>query len=142
VSPHPAVDLVDPFTGRVVDIDIEMVPVISSLWSLRIRTSSCCQGWPGEVPSAVICFAGVGRTDEWGLPRSRYRKGRQGATRLVVMLADVAPDDRWRAWRWDWDEFNQDSGVVLPNQDLPWLGTQLERLERAAAGQLELEEAS
>jgi hypothetical protein len=80
--------------------------------------------------------------DPWGLLRSRYRKGKQGATRVVIMLADVAPDDRWCAWRWDWDELNQDSGVVLPNEDLPWLAAQLERIERAAPGQLTLEEAS
>jgi hypothetical protein len=94
----------------------------------------------------VICFAAVGRMDPWGgvdpwAGRFRYRRGKQGATRLAVMLADVAPDDRWRAWRWDWDEFNRSSGVVLPNEDLPWLAAQLERIERAAAGQLTLEEA-
>jgi hypothetical protein len=30
---------------------------------------------------------------------------------------------------------------ALPNDDLPWLAAQLERVERAAAGQLTLEEA-
>lgn len=133
MSGHEALDLVDPFTGRTVGIDVEIVPVISGLWSLGIRTASCCQG--GVLP-AVICFAVVGRVDRWGQLRSRYRKGRQYATRLAVMLADVAPDDRWRTWRWNLDELNQASALVLPNEDLPWLTAQLERIGRAAAGQL------
>jgi hypothetical protein len=153
VSGHPALDLVDPFTGHVVEIDVEMVPIIEALWSLGIETSECCQGYPdGMIPGvpggfpAVICFAAVGRVDLWGRVdpwggRFRYRRGKQGATRLAVMLAEVAPDDRWGGWRWDWDEFNRSSGVVLPNEDLPWLAAQLERGERAKAGQLTLEEA-
>jgi hypothetical protein len=151
VSLHPEVDLVDPFTGHVVGIDEEMVPIIEALWSLGIETSECCQGFPRELippngSPAVICFAAVGRMDEWGRVdvwggRFRFRKSRQWAPRLAVILAGAAPDDRWRRWRWDVDDFNRSSGVVLPNEDLPWLAAQLGRVERAAAGQLTLEEA-
>jgi hypothetical protein len=146
MSPHPTLPLVDPFTGDTVAIDVEMVPAISALWSLGIETVECCQGYPagliGDGDSgipAVICFAVVGRTDCWGLLRGRFRKSGQWAPRLAVMLADVAPDDRWRTWRWDVDSLNASSGLVLPNEDLPWLVSQLERIERAATGQLELE---
>jgi hypothetical protein len=54
------------------------------------------------------------------------------------VLAAVAPDDRWRTWRWVLDDFNLSSALVLPNEDLPRLTAQLERIERAAAGQLTL----
>jgi hypothetical protein len=145
---HPNVELVDPFSGRTVEIDVEMVPVISVLWSLGMETSECCQGYPsGNIPGlpkgspAIICFAVVGCVDPWGWLCSRYRKGKQHATRLVVLLAEVAPDDRWRTWRWCWDQLNQGSGVLLPNEDLPWFAIQLERLERATAGQLTFDEA-
>jgi hypothetical protein len=165
---HKTVDLVDPFTGRTVAIDVQMVPIISALWALGMQTSGCCQGESAETAAqilevamrdpgfrekygdrvrdippeypAVVCFAGNGHLGWWGEPR-RYCKGKQHATRLVVMLADVAPDDRWRGWRWEWDNINWCSAVVLPNEDLLWLAAQLERLERAAAGQLTLEEA-
>jgi hypothetical protein len=74
-----------------------------------------------------------------GLPRSRYRKGKQHAIRLAMMLATVAPDERWRGWDWQLDELTHGSGLVLPNEDLPWLAAQLDRLERVADGQLTLE---
>jgi hypothetical protein len=126
-----------------VGIDVEMVPIIEALWSLGIETSECCQGFsreliPPDGSPAVICFAAVGQADTWS---GRFRKSRQWAPRLAVILAGVAPDDRWRGWRWDVDTFNRSSGVVFPNEDLPWLAAQLERIERAAAGQLTLEEA-
>ena len=165
--PHPALPLLDPFTGRTVSIDVEMVPVISSLWTLGMETLSCCQGesaettaqirevamqdpvfraehgarvdaiFPPDAYPAVICFAGVGR----GYFVGRFRKSRQHASRLAMMLHDVAPDDRWRAWRWNLDEGNWASAVVFPNEALPWLAAQLARLERVAGGQLTIEEA-
>jgi hypothetical protein len=165
MSPHPTLELVCPFTGRTVGIDVEMVPIISALWRLGMETTGCCQGesaetaarirdlamqdpaWrakhgdradaiiPPDAYPAVVCFAGNGHLGWWGEPR-RYSKGKQHATRLAVMLHEVAPDDRWRGWRWNIDGLNGDSAVVLPNEDLPWLAAQLERIERAAAGQL------
>jgi hypothetical protein len=145
---HLTADLVYPFTGRTVAIDLEMVPIVSALWRLGIQTHQCCQGYPaGLIPGvpdgvpAVICFDAVGRLGPWGLLRGRYRKGGQYATRLAVALADVAPDQRWRAWDWQVNEWEHGSGLLLPNEDLPWLAAQLERIERAAAGQLTFEEA-
>jgi hypothetical protein len=141
---HPTLPLVDPFRGCTVGIDEEMVPIIEALWSLGIETSECCQGFPRTlIPPdgypAVICFAAVGRADMWS---GQFRKTRQWAPRLAVILASVAPDDRWRGWRWNVDDFNRSSAVVLPNEDLPWLAAQLARIERAAAGQLAFEEVS
>jgi hypothetical protein len=146
MSGHSTVHLTDPFSGRTVDIDVEMAPIIAALWRLGIVTSQCCQGYPcgmlpgvpGGIP-AVICFPTVGRVDAWGLLWGhRYRKSGQWATRLAVLLADAAPDDRWRGWRWQLDEWNGGSGLVLPNEDLPWLAAQLDRIERFSAGQLPL----
>jgi hypothetical protein len=62
---HETLDLFDPFEGRTVAIDVQMVPIISALWRLGIETFQCCQGTPGEFP-AVICFEFVGRVDRWG----------------------------------------------------------------------------
>jgi hypothetical protein len=180
VSPHPTHVLVEPFTGCTVGIDVEMVPVISSLWRLGLETTQCCQGESAETTAqirevaredlgdradvvfpddnlhmvypAVVCFAVTGRLNQWGLLRvsGRLRKGRQHAVRLAIMLHDVAPAERWRSWRWeaDWEG----SAVVFPNEDIPWLTIQLERIKRRtalrrervareAAGQLTLEEA-
>lgn len=39
---HPTKPLTDP-GGEPVDIDVEMVPLVRALWSLGLRTSSCCQ---------------------------------------------------------------------------------------------------
>jgi hypothetical protein len=134
---HPTRPLVDPFTGRTVGIDVEMLPIISSLWALGIETLECCQGDPGGLPAAV-CFPVVGRVDEWGLLRGRFRKSRQWAARLAVMLAGVAPHDRWRRWGWDVEEWEQSTAVVLPNEDLQRFAAQLHRLQCVAAGQLTL----
>jgi hypothetical protein len=138
VTWHETVPLTDPFSGWTVDIDVDMAPVISALWRLGIVTSQCCQGDPGLAP-AVICFPTVGRVDGCGtLWRHRYRKSGQWATRLAVLLAGVAPDDRWRGWDWQVRWWEQGSGLVLPNEDLSWLAAQLERVERSSAGQLAL----
>jgi hypothetical protein len=138
---HDTVPLTDPFSGWTVEIDVEMAPIISALWRLGIVTSECCQGYPpamvpsvpGRIP-AVICFPTVGRVDEFGtLWRHRFRKGGQWATRLAVLLADAASDDRWRSWEWQVREWESGSGLLLPNEDLPWLAAQLERIERTIA---------
>jgi hypothetical protein len=133
---HQTVPLTDPFSGWTVDIDVEMAPIISALWRLGIVTLQCCQGEPrGLIPGvpdgipAVICFPTVGRVDEWGLLRGRFRKSRQWAPRLALLLAEVASDERWRGWDWQVREWESGSGMVLPNEDLSWLAAQLERVE-------------
>jgi hypothetical protein len=73
MSRHLTRALVDPFTGRTVDIDIEMVPVIEQLWRLGIETTSCCQGWPGTDLPAVICFREpISEHGRWMYGRSRF----------------------------------------------------------------------
>jgi hypothetical protein len=108
-------------------------------------TSGCCRGdsqadvrrvFPdADGFPAVICFDAAE-----GELRRRFRKSRHGASRIAVHLRNVAPDPdaRWRRWGWDWDEFNRSSGVVLPNEDLPYLAGLLEHATREASGQLVL----
>jgi hypothetical protein len=56
MSGHISTDLLDPFTGRMVGIDNNLIPIIETLWALDIETTGCCEGHPGY-GDAVICFA-------------------------------------------------------------------------------------
>jgi hypothetical protein len=56
MSGHTQVMLREPFTGREVGIDEDLVPVIERLWARGIETVGSCQGHPG-IDKAVICFA-------------------------------------------------------------------------------------
>ena len=45
-EPHPHVEMLDPATKQLVEIDVLMAPLIQILWNFGIETRFCCQGNP------------------------------------------------------------------------------------------------
>jgi len=119
-----------------VEIDVEMVPVVTRLWRLGIDTDSCCQGDPsGNTQDWSENWAFLGFSDPRAPNPDDYTKetwpedwidAESGAERLAKILDRVAPESTSRRakWAWDWrdlEDFNDGSGIWLPNEDLPYL---------------------
>jgi hypothetical protein len=135
VSVHPETRLRDPFTGRLVGIDTELVPVIEALWAHGIETNSSCQG-PPVYDQAMIYFAepkdysespgywdppddGPG-WDAWCAEASAWQAARpSGAEQAWRLLPDTVPRASWEfVFR---DEPNAGSWLLLPAEDIPAL---------------------
>src|SRR5689334_6162526 len=120
MSGHKQQPVANPFTGRQVDIDQALVPVLENLWSRDIETISSCQGHPGY-GMAVICFADPRGYDEnpdapddpddWSNADMDAWDAAQpsGARQLRELLAASGHADL--AVRWTWN----DGGADDPN---------------------------
>jgi hypothetical protein len=95
---HPTVDLVHP-SGRTIPIDVELAPIIATLWAWDIKTRSCCQG-PYRGDWACIMFTSHKQAE-------KFKK-------LVPASTE------WK-WEYDW--------VDIPRDALPALRERLARAE-------------
>lgn len=62
-EPHDTIAV--PYKGGTVDIDKNIVPVITELWSIGIDTRFCCEGFEDDVedPSGYVMYQwGIGNT--------------------------------------------------------------------------------
>ncbi len=142
---HQQVRLRDPFTGHRVGIDRDLAPVIKTLWSLGIETTSSCQG-PPLYDRAIICFAepvafydspgywepdddDPAESERWDEAAAAWDASRlSGAQQLWdLLIGGGAPAN---VFRWDW-QFREGPGsaVAFPAADIPVL----ERLLTCAA---------
>lgn len=130
---HPTVILAGP-TGSV-EIDIELAPVIASLWRLGINTRQCCQYSPlsdsAEIsfPTSSDMAVFVGALFPVG-----YDDGDELQSRISEWeVCDPTSSSLRLGWRWivapEWDGAAWDFAgrVEFPTSDLP---TILERLRR------------
>jgi hypothetical protein len=94
---HPTVRVAHP-SGRRIPIDVELAPVIATLWAWGVRTASCCQGPHPDGDYALVRF--VAQDD-------------------VAAFRSIVPVSR--AWRWDY------IWVEIPRSELPALVDRLRR---------------
>jgi hypothetical protein len=152
MSGHKQQAVANPFDGRQVDVDEELVPVLENLWSRDIETVSSCQGHPGY-DMAVICFADPRGYEDcvdaepypaggskramarWERKAEKWQASQPNAARQVYDLLASSPEYQVYCARWTFtfdDGLNPGSALLLPPEDLPILTTALQALPGAS----------
>jgi hypothetical protein len=121
---HPTVALTVG-DGLVIDVDEELAAIVDLLWTVGIRTSSCCQETqPGLASIAPLTLADMEKLYEV-------------LTALDLHDDSVDPDDDpddheplfyTRGWEWSvWADGGLRSDVLIPRTELSWVKSRLDR---------------